>query len=183
MIRALNHNRETAQHKMDSDWKHYFEAVGNNPGYWQMSGDSLLVASNVLRDSYRDALSMLLKAQPRQEIRILGPSLLLLGQRIERYLKANWLKQGHKLIVGGHFDKAMKQHNLIPLAGRIDLKLDQGRRVVLERLSYYVTAAGRYPIPLSYEPMVPRSWANGAFGQSYCPMSWIGGHDQAASLG
>ncbi len=165
----------------ESDWKHYFDRVGNNPQFWRVWGDSLLVASDVLRRSYRDAVSTVFRDDPpREEIRILGPSLLLLGQGIECYLKAILLKRDHKLAVNGKFKgTGVRDHNLVALAQLIGLKINDEEREVLERLSHYVKALGRCPIPTRYEEIVPRKWKNGAFGP---PSLWQPSPDDGISI-
>jgi hypothetical protein len=85
---------------------------------------------------------------------------------IECALKALWLKQGRKYAFPGKgFLQGLKlslapmggasKHNLRAMAVAVGMS-DKGELELVEHLSWFVEWAGRYPVPLIAEKMLPK---------------------------
>ena len=92
------------------------------------------------------------------------PSLLLAGFGFESLLKAILLRQMHcrqePLTTVGKKGQAflvgsLKSHNLVALAQQANVSLDSTETRLLERLATIVTWAGRYPVSIGEEGLVP----------------------------
>ena len=92
------------------------------------------------------------------------PSLLLAGFGFESLLKAILLRQmyfrGEALTQPGKKGQAflvgsLKSHNLVALAQQANVPLDAAETRLLERLTTIVTWAGRYPVSIGEDGLVP----------------------------
>jgi hypothetical protein len=57
-----------------------------------------------------------------------------------------------------------KDHNLIRIAAAVSLKLNSDETLILENLSYFVKATGRYPIPTQHHDLSPNRNAESVSG-------------------
>jgi len=80
---------------------------------------------------------------------------------VENYLKGNLITQEAALTASGRF--AHKTHRLFDLAERTTVSLTPGELDLIERLEVNLEWVGRYPIPLSYEDLLPRTMPGGGF--------------------
>jgi hypothetical protein len=88
--------------------------------------------------------------------------MMLCGQMLEALFKAVLVSQRGAFNNKGKF--AHKGHDLIVLADQVGLRLSDDEAWLLEKLTHYVEWAGRYPIPLSIEGLLPRALSTGGSG-------------------
>lgn len=86
---------------------------------------------------------------------VAAPAMMLAGLTIENLLKGVCIGKEPPLSNDGDF--RLRTHKLLDLAARADLALGEDERGLLERLEVFIEWAGRYPIPLSYKDMLPRT--------------------------
>ncbi|SED79312.1 hypothetical protein SAMN04490185_4205 [Pseudomonas frederiksbergensis] len=84
---------------------------------------------------------------------------MLYGLSLENLFKAHWFLNKHgaphlsSWQPEAKFPKEVKTHDLVKLAGLIDLGLSEKRRHILQHLSEAATWAGRYPCPIRSDDM------------------------------
>ncbi|HEY4247163.1 MAG TPA: hypothetical protein VGM64_09920 [Lacunisphaera sp.] len=131
--------------------------VGNMPMRWQQTAEGLLIASNILKER-REAVMSAFKSKflsnptPSPELPKEGQTywieLMLTGFAIENLMKGLWLANGNTLYKDAQIPKEAigKAHNLVDLASRASLAVDDAERADLEMLSKIMTGVGRYPM-------------------------------------
>jgi hypothetical protein len=139
----MDHKRAIEQHT----W------AGNAPQAWRSCAGDLLAAAVVLRER-RENIGP--SSLPVPNAWRLHPSELMLdGMAIECLLKALWLKHGHELARDGRYVgiPGAAAHDLVQLAGMLQLTLTEMERDVLRRLSHFIEYGGRYPVPKDAEKL------------------------------
>jgi len=127
--------------------------AGNLPEAWRSTAEDLLTAASVLRER-RESLDA--RAVPVPNAWRLHPSeLMLKGMAIECHLKALWVKRGHKLVQDGKYVPVpgAGDHDLVQLAGVLQLTLSDVEKDLLRRLSHFIEYGGRYPVPKNAEKL------------------------------
>lgn len=136
--------------------KENFERSGNSPQDWTITASNLLSASRILkihRDRYFKSIMAGNNPNP-EDGRLLGVELMLRGFAIECLLKATWLKRGEQLVINGNFKNipGAGSHQLNKLWTEVlSIPIENEGEDLLWRLEFFMTAAGRYPIPTSVD--------------------------------
>lgn len=139
---------------------------GNNPSRWKDSANALCISYNILWKEYKKSLKQMSKEKRGLcplEFDVLLPALMLLGYAIESFLKAIWVKNGNILAKDGKFEDTLKckAHDLVAIAKTVQINFDTKEEDILKRLSWVITAIGRYPIGKSLPKIWPFSWSGG----------------------
>ncbi len=139
---------------MDRKWRvEQHTWAGNSPDTWRSCAGDLRAAAAVLRER-RESIDP--SSAPFSEAWRLHPAeLMLKGMAIECFLKALWVKRGHKLAKDGKYVgiSGAADHDLVQLAEVLQLTLDGLEKDVLRRLSHFVEYGGRYPVPKDAEKL------------------------------
>ncbi len=141
------------QHRRGLEW----------PLSWLVSADSLARATEILWEQHeRDfqALEGVKVGDPTPEF-VGHIAMLLAGLTMENLLKGICVASEPALDRKGEFQ--IKTHNLLELADRADMRLTKDENDLLESLEVAIGWAGRYPRPLRYEDMLPRTLHSGGF--------------------
>lgn len=82
---------------------------------------------------------------------------MLIGYAIECALKGLWVKKGNKIVQNGKYIRVpgTRDHDLVQLSRQVGFSPSKLEADVLERISKFVTFAGRYPIAKTPEAMQP----------------------------
>jgi histone H3/H4 len=136
-------------------WDMQHRILATEPIVWLLKADSLMAAFEVLvADDERRAGQNL----PR---RVQSVAYMLAGFAIENLLKGLLIAARTPLDKAGRF--TLKSHDLLDLSAEVGCQLDDSNRRLLERMQEFAIWTGRYPIPLSSEPMRPRPTPDGSF--------------------
>jgi hypothetical protein len=75
---------------------------------------------------------------------------LLLGCALECILKGLWVAHRHAVARNGRLlrIRGVGDHDLLALARAVGVTLSAKEKAVIDRLSYWVKTAGRYPVPV-----------------------------------
>lgn len=141
--------------------RNYESAVLNWTGWWKLA-DDLLHSARLLRPRARAAWRSLEKHRQNRDAWKLdhytGPFLMLTAYAVENFLKgALVLRDREKIrsdldfVQHGKLPKLLKGHELVALAAKLNLKLDQRAKEALLRLERCAVWAGRYPVALNYQ--------------------------------
>ncbi len=127
--------------------------AANSPEAWKACACSLLAAGTVLRE--RRARGNRSSAGRPNQWEIHPVELMLNGMAIECLLKALWVKRGHNLAKDGKYKRVPRAgaHDLVQLAGVLELTLSTLEKDVLRRLSHFIEYGGRYPVPKDAEKL------------------------------
>ncbi len=127
--------------------------AANAPETWRSCADNLLTAAAVLRER-REGLDSSSASVPNAW-RLHPPELMLAGMAMECLFKAVWVKRGNKLAEDGLAVRVRGagSHDLVQLAEVLQLTLSDLEKDVLRRLSYFISAGGRYPVPKDAEEL------------------------------
>lgn len=87
--------------------------------------------------------------------------MLLVALSGENYLKGNLVSKVAALSPEGRFAHA--SHKLLALVERTKLSITYPEADFIERLEVFLEWAGRYPIPLKSEDLLPRTMPEGGF--------------------
>lgn len=130
---------------------------------WHMVGAELERAAELLWDQHDHDMQSTQHAVVGDAVPplLLPAAVLLAALAVENYLKGNLVLQEGALTASGHF--AHKTHKLLDLAERTKLSPTAAELDLLERLEVNLEWAGRYPIPLNYEDLLPRTMPGGGF--------------------
>src|SRR5258705_2710550 len=125
---------------------------GNAPEAWRSCADNLLAAAAVVRERRGSGPNFVAFPNAWR----LHPPWLMLGRMdIECLLKALWVSRGHKLAKDGEYVGVPRAgaHDLVQLAGVLQLTLSVLEKDVLRRLSHFIEYGGRYPVPKDAEKL------------------------------
>ena len=130
-------------------WDEQHRLLAESPVAWVGNADSLIRAFETLIDEeYRSA------ADGRDLPRLSNVAYMVAGFAIEVLLKGLLVQQKPPVNSNGRFK--LDSHRLVDLARAAGFTLNEGEPELLDRLEEYLTWAGRYPIPLTSDPMRPR---------------------------
>ena len=149
--------------------------AGNMPETWRSCAGDLLAAAAVLREN-RESVTR--GPEPAPDAWRTHPSeLMLSGMAIECLLKALWVKQGHNLVGDGKYVSitGAGDHDLVQLAGVLELTLSDLEKDVLRRLSHFIEYGGRYPVPKNAERLQLTTSPRGGRGSA---TTWATPSDQ-----
>ncbi len=159
-------DRQLAQdrHKRSAETRHT----------WEAAAAQLERAADLLWDQAElDAESAAHVAVGEPVPQFVAPvALLLAGFAVENLLKGYLITQKPALNAAGHF--AHKTHDLLELVEQVQVSITAGEHDLLERLEVFSTWAGRYPIPLAADDLLPRTSPGGGFA----PLTYSTGSDR-----
>jgi hypothetical protein len=94
--------------------------------------------------------------------------LLVLGYCIENLIKGLCIQKEGAFKNNGEF--RFKNHKLLDLLDKVDIHLSDEEIELTERLEQFIIWAGKYPGPLVYSDLMPRTLSNGGFAplESVC---------------
>ncbi len=90
-----------------------------------------------------------------------GVALMLAGFAIENLMKGLLIQKQSPVNEKGRFE--LDTHDLLKLAKDVGLLLTEDEHRFLEKLGEFLMWTGRYPVPLTSEPMRPRTLPSGGF--------------------
>jgi hypothetical protein len=139
-------------------WRLMFEMGADNPQAWRVSAENLLRGSRAVGREVRVSGTLI-------DV-IVSVQAMLVGMSIECSLKALWLKQDRRYARAGTgflrdgklqlaAMKGAAKHDLRMMATVVGV-VDVAELELLERLSWFVLWAGRYPVPGTADQMVPK---------------------------
>lgn len=134
-------------------WDEQHQLLAALPFTWVLKADELLAAFELLVATEAESQS--------HGPRLSGVAYMLAGFAVEVLIKGVLIQNGSGLDSKGRFE--LDSHDLLKLADRAALVLTEEEGRLLERLQEFLTWAGRYPIPLTSEPMQPRQLSGGGF--------------------
>jgi hypothetical protein len=144
-------------------WEDQFRKQAELPFMWELSAVTLRCAVEVLYEEVKNDIRQLGKPRKSKSVRpsLHGVCLMLCWLMLENLLKAVLISRASPLDSKGRF--ILKGHGLLNLADRVGLKLSENESFLMERLTHFVEWAGKYPVPLTNEPMLPRTLPQGGF--------------------
>lgn len=133
------------------NWDEQHQMLGTIPHIWVSKADELFAAFQVIvaKEAERNYATPGLS----------GVAYMLAGFTIEVLLKALLVQSESRFDADGNFK--LRSHALRELANQAKLSLSADENKLLERLEEYLKWAGRYPIPLTSDPMRPRAIEEG----------------------
>jgi hypothetical protein len=137
-------------------WSH--EEIAHNPQSWYYCAETLFGSAEYLFDGLRKSGAAARLAKKQYMDSHYASYGLLVGYALECILKGLWVKEGHILVRDGKVIRipGVGDHDLLPLAHKVGVPLKRHEADVVNRLSYFVRAVGRYPIPMSAHEILPR---------------------------
>ena len=147
-------------------WKKRFKQYSESSHSWAFYSDSLERSANILLEQREQDLQKIEwdpnKPQDPMEYDIGNVFMLIAGHTIETLAKAMLVFNEKAINEKGEF--AIKTHKLLDLLDRAKFNLSETEHEFIERLEQFVEWAGRYPAPLKYTNLMPRSYPDGSFG-------------------
>jgi hypothetical protein len=141
-------------------WRDQHRRLGTKPFgpvVWRDAARELERATVILWNQWKRDVSKLTHGASGSSLRVCltRPTALLAGLTIEGFLKAAIVDRGQP---------APRTHKLTRLAREAQVGLSKNETDLLVRLEAFVQWAGRYPVPLKPEDMMPRRLPAGGFG-------------------
>jgi hypothetical protein len=171
IINLMNKTRSPVDPRAGRElWKEQHRRGAEWPVSWLVSAMPLERAAELLWDQHGKDLQSLSTRPVGDSVppsidsvppSISGPAMLLAALTIENLLKGILVSREAPFRKRGKFQ--LKTHKLLDLVARIGLMISEDERFLLERLEEFLEWAGRYPIPVSYERMLPRTLPEGGF--------------------
>src|SRR5262249_51301661 len=140
-------------------WKEHLRSAASSHLHWQISALQLQSAINILSGEIKKYVRQLRKGKPQPSPQPTGVCAMLCGLMLENLFKAVLVSRTGAFNTKGEF--VHKTHDLVVLANLVGLKLSEDESWLLERLTSFVEWSGRYPVPLSVEPLLPRTLPSG----------------------
>jgi hypothetical protein len=147
----------------------YYQQKLSHYQVWLCKADQFLEASKILKPVVENKIELCRKrfftGKPNAgdvfPSGLLEVYFLLIGIVMENLLKAKWVKKNRRglkneILTVSRLPRELQTHNLLPLAGKVGLKLDANENELLNRLSEYVKWAARYPVPVESKDLKPR---------------------------
>lgn len=137
-------------------WDEQHRLLAEEPFVWVLRADELVLAFETLAA----------ECDRNLQTRAHGPHLsgvafMLAGFAVEVLLKALLIQTRVPLDENGRFE--LRSHHLAQLAVDTGFNLTDDESRLLEKLEEFLTWAGRYPIPVTSDPMRPRPLPSGGF--------------------
>ena len=170
------------------DWDAVYKSNFESAAFWDVhwitkardlyeSARKLEPAMEIVWDSYRARARTL--AGPLEPDHYNGPYFMLVSYAVENLLKAaavsrNGFRYKENFRSNGKFPPELMKHDLVKLAGSVNLIVTQEEEDLLRRLTRSATWFGRYPTPLKYVEMSGVEKFND--GKEY-QVSWFGRED------
>lgn len=144
-------------------WQEQHRRGGESPYAWLFMAQSLERATELLWNQYGEDMRNLEHAKVGDAFpsEVARPAMLLASLTVENLLKGACVAKEPAFDLNHEFH--LKTHKLLDLAGRANIVLNEDEQDLVERLESFLKWAGRYPIPLSYEDMRPRTQPAGGF--------------------
>ena len=145
-------------------WKEQHRRGVEWPLSWLVSAESLERSTEILWEQDKrdvEALEGASVGDPTPAF-VTRVAMLLAALTIENLLKGICVAREPARNQKGEFQ--IKTHKLLDLADRADVELRKEENDLLESLEAFIEWAGRYPRPLRYEDMLPRTLRSGGFG-------------------
>jgi len=145
--------------------------AGNLPEAWRSCAEDLLAAAAVLRERRESPPPLAMGDLVGSEWRIHPAELMLKGMAVECLFKALWVKRGHSLVIDGKYVSVpgAGDHDLVQLAGVLQLTLSDFEKDLLRRLSHFIEYGGRYPVPKNAEKLraTATTWSSPSDGRLF----------------
>lgn len=148
-----------APHRMLDEhlaWIH--EETAHSPQAWYYSAETLFESAECLRSAMTGRAARLLKTKGYMDSHYASYGMLL-GYALECIFKGLWVTNGRTLVKDGKLTgiEAADDHDLSQLAHAVGVRItNQKEKDVVNRLSYFVRVAGRYPVARTPSEMAPR---------------------------
>jgi hypothetical protein len=127
-----------------------FDYWGNNASIWKRKAIDLFLASEVIFANLAKMPFNADQGEDQDHLKYSGtlnPAIMLQGYAIEVALKAFWISKGNKVAKNGEYSFIKPDnHNLVKIADAAKFDLIGAEKDILQRLSVFVKAYGRYPI-------------------------------------
>jgi hypothetical protein len=147
--------KTAADHKREKFFEEQFRWAAGEHLAWQISSVDLLRAVNILNEEIKKDWRRFKRGSAVPWTAPFKVCMMLCGLMLEDLLKALLVSRTAALDSKGQF--AHKTHDLLKLAKLVGLKLSQDESILLEKLTRFVEWAGRYPIPLRFQPPQTRN--------------------------
>ena len=154
-------------------WQEQHRRGGESPYAWLFIAQSLGRATELLWHQHEEDVRNLEHAKIGDvcEADLSRATMLLAALTVENLLKGICVTKEPAFNKKSKF--SIKSHGLLDLARRADIVLNEDEQDLVERLESFVIWAGRYPIPLSHEEMLPKTLPSGGFA----PLTLVKGTD------
>jgi hypothetical protein len=130
-----------------NDTKSGFELVGGEPHAWLIEAKQLKRAADLVLPELREIFSVSPQGRPRfEDAKLFNSYMLLAGLALENLAKGILVKRNPGVVTQDKF--ILKGHDLQQLAQQVLSTLSKNELDILNRLTEFVTWAGRYPINL-----------------------------------
>ena len=161
-------------------WQEQFCRKLSWPHSWLMTAMSLRRAASILWENVLQDSDIMCDLDSEEcSPPISSIYMLLIGLAVEN------LSKGLCVLKEGAFNKKNEfrftTHRLLDLLDRADVILSDEENDLVERLEQFIIWAGKYPGPLNYHDLLPRTLPNGG----YAPLNMIaiqGDHEVAIAL-
>ncbi len=145
-----------------ASWDAQHKKIASEPIAWVATADELLRAFQLLAQQTEE--DFLQNREGNNYVPIVSNVSIMLGAlAIENLLKAVCIKKTSNPIFDNKGAFALRTHNLLWLAEDACVSLSPTENILLERLEQFLSWGGRYPIPVSFEAMCPRTLPTGGF--------------------
>jgi len=131
----------------------------HNPQDWYYCAETLFTsASHLMYGLHQGPAAKRLETGGRMDSHFLSYGLLL-GYSLECVCKGLWVAAGNRIVTNRKVTgiDGVNDHDLLGLTRKVGLALSTDESTVVNRLSYVVKAAGRYPVPKYPREMLPRT--------------------------
>jgi hypothetical protein len=132
-------------------WDEQHRLCATLPVTWLLKADELLAAFELPLANEPESQS--------HRPRLSSVAFMLAGFAVEDLIKGLLVQKGTGVESKGRFQ--LHSHDSLTLADHAALPLTEEEHLLLERLQDYLTWVGRYPIPLTSNPMRPRQLPRG----------------------
>ncbi|HLQ24803.1 MAG TPA: hypothetical protein VK138_02870 [Acidiferrobacterales bacterium] len=137
-------------------WDEQHSLLAKDPIAWVLKADQLIAAFEHLAT---ETICRIEAQDTGPEFS--GVALMLAGFAIENLMKGLLVQKQSPVNEKGKFE--LVSHDLLKLAKDVSLPLTEDECRLLEKLGEFLTWTGRYPVPLTSEPMRPRTLPSGGF--------------------
>lgn len=150
-------------------WDDQHKKIASKPLTWVLTADELLRAFELLATHVVEDSTKRQEASDKYIPSISSSAMMLGGFAIENMLKAIYVSRYSAFDSSGNL--TIVKHDLLTLADALEISLTKDERMLLERLTQFITWAGRYPVPLYIDDMRPRTLSSDGLAPRTCV--WI----------